>query len=576
MKNIRRPMAAVLGLAVLAGAWAQTRGLTIKSAGGSAIGNFKGSYALVIGNSRYSSGWPKLPGVETDVDEVAALLGESGFQVEVKRDLGMEAMKTAYEDFIDAYGLDPENRLLFYYAGHGYTMKFADGRDMGYIVPIDAPNPNNDNKGFVRKAVEMQLFDTWAKRIQSRHALFLFDSCFSGSIFNVTRAVPANITEKTLKPVRQFITSGSADEEVPDKSVFRAQFVEALRGDADRNSDGYVTGAELGEFLDETVVNYTHSSQHPQYGKIQDPKLDKGDFVFEVKSQSSAKQPDTPPVQSQTPAAAAPERAANNMVKIPGGIFTMGSPASEPQRYSNEVQHQVTVGTFYLGAYEVTQAEWQAVMGWWNPSIFKGDKLPVEQVSWYYALVYCNKRSIKEGLKPAYKIKNATDPAVWGAVPTSTDASWDAVTCDFTANGYRLPTEAEWEYACRAGTTTPFSTGNNVTTSQANYDGNNPYNGNVTGEYRNKTTPAGSFAPNGYGVYDMHGNVWEWCWDWDGAYATGSQTNPTGVNSGTSRILRGGSWLRGGGSLRSAVRFNGTPSSRSDGSVGFRIAVSAR
>jgi hypothetical protein len=194
------------------------------------------------------------------------------------------ALFKAFSDFIDKYGQEPENRLIFYYAGHGHTLKLAYGGDMGYIVPVDAPNPNKDKKGFLAKAVSMQQIEVYAKNAQAKHALFLFDSCFSGSIFALSRAVPENISYKTAQPVRQFITSGSADEQVPDRSVFKQMFVAALKGDADLDKDGYVTGTELGEFLQSKVINYSRSSQHPQYGKIRDPNLDRGDFVFQVAS----------------------------------------------------------------------------------------------------------------------------------------------------------------------------------------------------------------------------------------------------------------------------------------------------
>jgi formylglycine-generating enzyme required for sulfatase activity len=240
-----------------------------------------------------------------------------------------------------------------------------------------------------------------------------------------------------------------------------------------------------------------------------------------------------------------------DMARIQGGTFMMGSPASEASRDSDEVQHQVTVSSFYMGKYEVTQKEYAALMGT-NPSNFKGDNLPVENVSWYDAVNYCNARSRSEGLTPAYTV-------------SGTDVTWNR-----SANGYRLPTEAEWEYACRAGTTTPFNTGNNITTNQANYDGNNPYNGNTRGTYREKTKMVGSFTPNSWGLYDMHGNVWEWCWDWYGDYSSGAQTDPMGASSGASRVERGGSWSRYGQGLRSANRGYYTPSNRiSD--LGFRL-----
>jgi len=240
-----------------------------------------------------------------------------------------------------------------------------------------------------------------------------------------------------------------------------------------------------------------------------------------------------------------------NIVKINGGTFMMGSSADEPERNSGEIQHQVTVNSFYMGRYEVTQKEYKEIMGT-NPSSFKGDNLPVEYVSWYDAIEYCNKLSQKEGLIPAYK------------------RNGDRVTWNRNANGYRLPTEAEWEYACRAGTTTPFSTGNNITTSQANYDGNYPYNNNANGKYRKKTTAVGSFLPNAWGLYDMHGNVWEWCWDWFGNYFNGSQIDPMGVSSGTGRMNRGGSFNDRAKSLRSAYRSSSDPNGRY-GNLGFRL-----
>jgi formylglycine-generating enzyme required for sulfatase activity len=252
--------------------------------------------------------------------------------------------------------------------------------------------------------------------------------------------------------------------------------------------------------------------------------------------------------QTNTPAVSAIPA---DFVRIEGGTFTMGSPSTEVSRFGDETQHQVKVNSFYMGKYEVTQAEYEAVMGT-NPSSFKGAKRPVETVSWFDAVEYCNKRSAKEGLSPAYT------------------RNGDSVTWNRNATGYRLPTESEWEYACRAGTATPFSTGSNITTAQANYNGDYPYNGNAKGTYREKTTEAGTFAANRWGLHDMHGNVWEWCWDWYGSYPSGAQSTPDGAVSGARRVGRGGSWILYGRILRSAYRGSYTPSYRYN-NLGFRL-----
>jgi formylglycine-generating enzyme required for sulfatase activity len=235
----------------------------------------------------------------------------------------------------------------------------------------------------------------------------------------------------------------------------------------------------------------------------------------------------------------------DNFVRIPGGTFTMGSPANEAGREDREgPQHQVTVSGFYMGKYEVTQAEYEAVMGT-NPSNFKGPKLPVEKVSWFDAVEYCNKRSQREGLSPAYTISGS------GA---SRSASWNR-----SANGYRLPTEAEWEYACRAGTTGPYSSGNSVDNAGWYYS--------ISGK---QTQTVGSKQANSFGLYDMHGNVVEWCWDWYGSYSNGSQTDPVGASSGAHRVYRGASWFYEAQSLRSARRFFNAPVYRFY-DIGFRL-----
>ncbi len=264
-------------------AWAASRGIqavAVSDRAGQRIAFYKESHALVVGVSGYNNGWPSLPGVRKDVTQVREVLEEQGFDVTEVNDPTRRELEDAYRDFIGRYGQDPDNRLLFYFAGHGHSMTLGYGGKMGYLVARDAPRPDQDKLGFKNAALSMQVIETYARNIESKHALFVFDACFAGSVFDATRALPETIARKTGSPVRQFITSGTAEQEVPDDSVFRGQFVAALRGDADADRDGYVTGSELGQFLEKQVTSYTQGAQTPRYGKLRDPLLDKGDFVF--------------------------------------------------------------------------------------------------------------------------------------------------------------------------------------------------------------------------------------------------------------------------------------------------------
>jgi len=291
--------ALLLSAALLLGtqAFAQTRGIgvvQVTTRQGQRVELYKGSHALLVGVSDYTAGWPDLESIPGELDQLQNALERQGFSVTRVMNPDSRGIKRAFEDFIDKYGYDQENRLLFFYSGHGYTRKLGR-RQKGYLVPVDAPNPNKDEKGFARKALTMNQVQTWAREIEAKHALFLFDSCFSGTIFK-SRALPTprHISDMTTRPVRQFITAGSAGEEVPANSVFLPSFIRAIEGEGDINGDGYVTGTELGQFLHEKVLRYS-TGQTPQYGKIQDPALDEGDFVFRLASALTKAVPRTAP-----------------------------------------------------------------------------------------------------------------------------------------------------------------------------------------------------------------------------------------------------------------------------------------
>ena len=218
------------------------------------------------------------------------------------------------------------------------------------------------------------------------------------------------------------------------------------------------------------------------------------------------------------------------MVEIPSGSFVMGSPEDEAERSSYEgPQHQVSVERFLMGKYPVTQAQWRVVANWEKieldlnpePSRFTGEKLPVEKISWHEAQEFCARLAKRIG------------------------------------KDYRLPSEAEWEYACRAGTTTPFHFGETLTTDLANYDGKYTYGNGPSGEYQEKTTPPGSFPANAFGLYDMHGTVWEWCADpWHRNYIAAPNDGSAWTTNADSRshVVRGGSWFSDPRHCRSAYR----------------------
>ncbi len=625
-----RPYPLTAALAILALAWtpagpldaSEQRGVEqvpIVDADGQEVLLYAASHALVIGIGDYTAGWPDLPGVASDVEAVSRVLEEHGFAVRREAGLDHLALDRVIRAFIAERGQAANARLVIYFAGHGHTLEQSFGGEMGYVVPADAPLPDRDRPGFVARALPMVRIQEYAKTIQSKHALFVFDSCFSGSIFALSRAAPRHISARTAQPVRQFITAGSADETVPDESLFRRQLVAALEGEGDANGDGYVTGAELGEYLYNTVVSYSDEAQHPQYGKIRDPRLDKGDFVFQLPAppvpevegppettfelgdleaeadqveaarkawetrleemqaalrraeefegrpvgaarkveawqrflsafaaddplsqkddalrqraaerlahwRRQAAQPPLPPPRVEESCRSGEERTFEGIdfVRVCGGTFTMGSADDDPRSYSDEKPaHLVTLSEYWLGKYEVSNREYRR----FRPDQKGEDDLPATNVSWNDAQSHCEKY------------------------------------------GFRLPTEAEWEYAARAGSQAAWSFGDD----ESQLGDYAWYKQNSGGEAHQ----VGTRKPNGWGLHDLHGNVWEWVADWKAPYSEEPQIDPTGPAEGEYRVVRGGSFVDESRDLRSAYRGWDRPVNRGR-DVGFRCVRSPR
>ena len=609
---------------------AVSKGIRVVSCGGQSLYFYKDYHALVVGVSNYDK-WPALTNAVRDAREVSWLLKRMGFKVTLVTDPNSEELKKALNDLAQEAGQEPDRGVVFYYAGHGETQTLADGSKLGFIVPRDCPLLREDLQGFATRAISTKAIETYSALIRSKHVLMFFDSSFSGGVFSLEPAVLKVISEKTALPARQYIISGKEDEPIPERSVFKRFLLKGLKGDADLIHDGYITGSELGVYLADRVVKTTKGRQHPEYGKISNPALARGDFVFQVVETK----PDTGRLFVETNPEGARVRILNirprfnqgielkpgkyhvevsaagyatkkkwvdlgagedktidirlgkfgdvltnslgmKFVFIRPGSFVMGSPHDGDVGLDDEAVHRVTLTKgFYMQNAEVTVGHFRRFIkatgyktegettggcwvrtrsgGWkkkkesnwknpgsWETAEFKEtDGHPVTCVSWNDARAFIKWLSRKEGMT------------------------------------YGLPTEAEWEYACRAGTSTPFAFGPCLSTDQANYGAVGPYFSDCQSLYRadrKRPIKVATLAPNPWGLFDMHGNVSEWCKDWYGQYPEGPVTDPKGPSSGAERVMRGGHWFTEAHGCRSAKRSSFRPDSASD-AVGFRLVM---
>ena len=266
---------------------AGSRGVTVKlkaseaanAADAGEIRLYESSHALVIGIDAYRDrAWPRLSKGVSDARAVAAALEERGFEVTLHTNLTGDGLEKAFEDFFIEKGRNREARLFVWFAGHGHTVD-----EEGYLIPANGADPRREEADFLRTALSLRRFGDYVRLAKSKHVMAVFDSCFAGTIFQVSRSrTPPAITRVTTEPVRQFLSSGEAGQQVSDDGEFASLFIDALKNQsrADANGDGYLTGSELGSYLTYEVSNVTNNVQTPRHGKLRSSRYNKGDFVF--------------------------------------------------------------------------------------------------------------------------------------------------------------------------------------------------------------------------------------------------------------------------------------------------------
>lgn len=550
---------------------------------------YKKSYALVIGNDAYTGAWPRLSNAIKDARLVKAALEEKGFEVTFLTDLKSRELTDAFETFFLETGDDPDARLFVWYAGHGYSE-----RGEGYLVPVDAPDTGEGGR-FRRAALSLRRMGEYARDAVALHIYAVFDSCFAGTVFNVGRDKPsAAVTRATTRPVRQFLTSGDAGQSVSDDGTFRKIFLRAISGEvqADGNRDGYLSASEIGLFMTNEITNYSNGLQTPRSGKLNDPDLNQGDFIFSLgKRPAGAAAPplgqadketlfwqsvagsndramyqayldqypngafatlaqlklrnlgSTEPTPPKPPGTQGQPKSGNSdnavfkdcdvcpeMVVVPAGSFRMGHD-KDYGIFTAKPARDVSIGkTFAMGRFEVTYDEYDA---------FTADT----------GRTALPDKGLGRGRRPIVQVSRSDALAYM---------AWLREKTGFT---YRFPTEAEWEYAARGGTSTAYWWGSTPSHDRANYGSGAPgwLAAGATGgrDEWTYTAPVGSFPPNPFGLFDMTGNVWEQVADcfhdnYDGAPVNASARGPAPnlivadpadpPKECASYVLRGGSW----------------------------------
>jgi formylglycine-generating enzyme required for sulfatase activity len=546
--------------------------------------------ALVIGNGAYSH-FPRLANPKTEAIDMKNALEELGFDVILVTDGSRISIFDAIADF--EYKINKNGGLaLFHYGGHG-----VQARGDNYLIPVDSNIP--DEMRLKSRAIDVSDIVGTMEASKSTTNIIILDACRDNPLPAASRSGNSRGLAKINAPENSLIIYSAEAGETARDGIFTPTLLKYIqkpglslrdimmdvRRDVRNATGGEQRPGEYSMLEEEVFLAGTSGTVTKKpgfqmdaatYGSIKLSLAEKGTVYvdgvhmgsidggrsatlsdittgshqIDIRYGSHSEQRSIQVNENKTAYAAFNYKApaetpqiSEQMVHVQGGTFQMGTTGGVSDE---KPVHRVTLSDFYIGKYEVTQGEYKALMGKSPSDSSKGigDNYPVNKVNWNEAVEYCNALSLKEGLTPVYS------------------GSGNNVSCNFNANGYRLPTEAEWEYAARGG-----NSSRNYTYAGSNSLGNVGWYSENSGS---KNHPVGQKQPNELGLYDMTGNVWEWCWDWYGSYSSGSQSDPEGTSAGTGRVGRGGCWLNIARFSRTARRSSSDPTSRNT-YLGFRV-----
>mgnify|MGYP003564620536 CR=1 FL=1 len=621
LKGILRTLLVIVTVAQVA----HGQKIEIETLNGRMIEFYKTYHAVVVGVGQYEH-WPEKPNAVQNARDVSWELRRLGFSVMLLTNPTIDELRFALKQFVQNIGKETERGLVFYYSGHSQTLTLKNSQKVGWIIPKDAPLLEENRRKFMEKAISTEAISTMVDQIQSKHVLFLFDASFSTDKFHVEPTILKIVNDASALPAHQFITAGHADEPISEESDFKRFLLQGLRGEADIIHDGVVSGSELGLYISNRVSKVTGERLHPQFGRLVLPGNAIGDFIFRLTDRPLKiarlfvdPKPATAKVQIvniipkfeqgmelkpgeyhlhvsaqghetveqrirltagedrtvkiQLPRAK--EELTNSLgmrfIRIRPGSFMMGSPEDEPGHSSDEIPHRVRLTRhFFMQQTEVTVQQFKRFV----KSTGYRTEAEISGGCWI------------TGNGSRWKKKPGTSWEKPGWVPLDTNlpvlcVTWyDAVAFALWLSRkerrtYRLPTEAEWEYAGRAGTSTPFSTGRCLSTDDANYakvDHKYQHCSTYFRENRRRPVKAGLLTSNPWKLSNMHGNVSEWCLDWYSFYSPDSATDPKGPSLGNERVMRGGHWQAKATECRLAKRLRFPPKIASD-VVGFRLVM---